>query len=94
MRTTASYDEIWNGNWKLSTENGLEQIHTQQLHPGTAESWSPAASSRVEPNGEVDRVMRIWQALEEAYEEVMDTEDYDHVVLAKIGLNYAHPNEE
>jgi len=47
----------------------------------------------VEPNGEVDRVMRIWPALEEAYEEVMDTEDYDHLVLAKIGLDYAHPNE-
>lgn len=45
------------------------------------------------PNGEVDRVMRIWPALEEAYEEVMDTEDYDHVVLAKIGLDYVHPNE-
>ena len=53
MRTTAAYDEIWNGNWKLSTENGLEQLHTQQLHPGTAESWSPASTSRVEPNGEV-----------------------------------------
>jgi len=47
----------------------------------------------VEPNGEVDRVMRIWDVLDEAYEDVMDTKDYDYEVLAKIGLAYAHPNE-
>jgi hypothetical protein len=46
------------------------------------------------PNGEVDRVMRIWDALEEAYEDVMNTEDYYYGVLAKLGLSYAHPNEE
>ena len=48
----------------------------------------------VEPNGEVDRVMRIWPALEDAYEDVMDTEVMYFDELAKIGLDYVHPNEE
>ena len=46
------------------------------------------------PNGEVDRVMRIWDDLEEAYAAVVNTEDYYYGVLAKLGLAYAHPNEE
>lgn len=45
------------------------------------------------PNGEVDRVMRIWDDLEEAYADVMDAEDLYYDVLAKLGLSYAHPNE-
>ena len=48
----------------------------------------------VEPNGEVDRVMRIWDVLDEAYEDVMENEGEDfYGVKAQIGLAYAHPNE-
>ena len=48
----------------------------------------------VEPNGEVDRVMRIWDILDEAYEDVMENEGADfYGVKAQIGLAYAHPNE-
>ena len=47
----------------------------------------------VTPNGEVDRVMRIWDVLDEAYEDVMDTDVVYFDELAKIGLAYAHPNE-
>ena len=47
----------------------------------------------VDPNGEVDRVMRIWDVLEEAYEDVMKTDVIYFDELAKIGLAYAHPNE-
>ena len=48
----------------------------------------------VEPNGEVDRVMRIWDVLDEAYEDVMENEGADfYGIKAQIGLAYAHPNE-
>lgn len=48
----------------------------------------------VEPNGEVDRVMRIWDVLDEAYEDVMENEGVDfYGIKAQIGLAYAHPNE-
>ena len=46
------------------------------------------------PNGEVDRVMRIWDDLVNAYEEVVNTDDYYYGVIAKLGLSYAHPNEQ
>ncbi len=41
-RTAAWYDEIWNGNWKLSCENGMDSYHHMGLHAETAEPMMPA----------------------------------------------------
>jgi hypothetical protein len=45
------------------------------------------------PNGEVDRVMRIWDVVEEAAREVMDGALLDRDMLVQFGLMYVHPNE-
>lgn len=47
----------------------------------------------VEPNGEVDRVMRIWPVLKKAYEDVVVDDVISFKELAKVGLEYVHPNE-
>ena len=52
MRIGVPYDAIWDGNWKLGFENGVENYHTPFLHPGTAESWAPAATSYTESAGD------------------------------------------
>ena len=40
-KTTAWYDEVWNGNWKLSCENGMDSYHHMGLHETTAEPCMP-----------------------------------------------------
>lgn len=45
------------------------------------------------PNGEVDRVMRIWDVMEEAASKVMGSTRLGRNSLVQLGLGYAHPNE-
>lgn len=45
MRISALYDEIWEGNWKLTMENNAEAHHHRTLHPETLEPWMPGDQS-------------------------------------------------
>jgi choline monooxygenase len=53
--TGFSYDKIWEGNWKLATENGMEFYHHMGLHAGTLEDAMPARGAWVEPAPESGR---------------------------------------
>jgi phenylpropionate dioxygenase-like ring-hydroxylating dioxygenase large terminal subunit len=46
--TGLAYDAIWEGNWKLATENGMEYYHHMGLHGRTLEAMLPAAGARME----------------------------------------------
>ena len=43
------YDTIWEGNWKLATENGMEFYHHMGLHAATLEEALPAKGASVDP---------------------------------------------
>ena len=45
MRMAGLYDEIWEGNWKLTMENNAEAHHHRTLHPDTLEPWMPGHAS-------------------------------------------------
>ncbi len=45
-KTIAWYDEVWEGNWKLTCENGLDSYHHMGLHWKTAEPFMPALGTR------------------------------------------------
>ena len=47
--TGFSYDTIWEGNWKLATENGMEFYHHMGLHAKTLEAAMPAKGASVDP---------------------------------------------
>ena len=47
--TGFSYDTIWEGNWKLATENGMEFYHHMGLHAVTLEADMPARLGRMDP---------------------------------------------
>ena len=47
--TGFSYDAIWEGNWKLATENGMEFYHHIGLHADTLEEAVPAKGASMEP---------------------------------------------
>ena len=47
--TGFSYDKIWEGNWKLATENGMEFYHHMGLHAATVEDALPAKGATVDP---------------------------------------------
>lgn len=47
--TGFSYDAIWEGNWKLATENGMEFYHHMGLHADTLEAAAPAIGASMEP---------------------------------------------
>ena len=47
--TGFSYDTIWEGNWKLATENGMEFYHHMGLHAATLEEALPAKGATVDP---------------------------------------------
>ena len=47
--TGLAYDAVWEGNWKLATENGMEYYHHMGLHGRTLEAMLPAAGARMEP---------------------------------------------
>ena len=47
--TGFSYDKIWEGNWKLATENGMEFYHHMGLHAATLEDALPAKGASVDP---------------------------------------------
>ena len=47
--TGFSYDTIWEGNWKLATENGMEFYHHMGLHAATLEEALPAKGASVDP---------------------------------------------
>ena len=47
--TGLAYDAIWEGNWKLATENGMEYYHHMGLHGRTLEAMLPAAGAHMEP---------------------------------------------
>ena len=47
--TGFSYDAIWEGNWKLATENGMEFYHHMGLHAATLEEALPAKGASVDP---------------------------------------------
>jgi len=44
-----SYDKVWEGNWKLATENGMEYYHHMALHGTTLEEAIPAKGAYMEP---------------------------------------------
>ena len=52
MQTIATYEEVWDGNWKLAFENGIEGYHVPMIHP-TIDQWVPFASIDGEVNGDV-----------------------------------------
>ena len=52
MRLAASYDKVWDGNWKIAVENGSEGYHTPMLHPGI-HKWSPIETLTHENVGEI-----------------------------------------
>ena len=43
------YDTVWEGNWKLAAENGMEFYHHMGLHRDTLEAAIPAKGATVEP---------------------------------------------
>ena len=45
MRISSMYDEIWEGNWKLTMENNAEAHHHRTLHPETLQPWMPGDNS-------------------------------------------------
>ena len=45
MRLSALYDEIWEGNWKLTMENNAEAHHHRTLHRESLEPWMPGDQS-------------------------------------------------
>jgi phenylpropionate dioxygenase-like ring-hydroxylating dioxygenase large terminal subunit len=45
MRISSMYDEIWEGNWKLTMENNAEAHHHRTLHPDTLQPWMPGDDS-------------------------------------------------
>lgn len=45
MRISSMYDEIWEGNWKLTMENNAEAHHHPTLHPETLQPWMPGDDS-------------------------------------------------
>ena len=47
--TGLAFDTIWEGNWKLATENGMEYYHHMGLHGRTLEAMLPAAGAHMEP---------------------------------------------
>ncbi|MBT4905715.1 MAG: aromatic ring-hydroxylating dioxygenase subunit alpha [Rhodospirillaceae bacterium] len=46
--TGFAYDTIWEGNWKLATENGMEFYHHMGLHAATLEADLPARQARMD----------------------------------------------
>ena len=44
----AHYDQVWQGNWKLAAENGMESYHHMGLHADNVEPWMPAAGTYFE----------------------------------------------
>ena len=47
--TGFAYDTVWEGNWKLATENGMEFYHHMGLHGTTLEDDIPARMARMDP---------------------------------------------
>ena len=47
--TGFNYDTVWEGNWKLATENGMEFYHHMGLHADTLEDAVPAKGATVDP---------------------------------------------
>lgn len=47
--TGFAYDTIWEGNWKLATENGMEFYHHMGLHAATLEADIPARLATMDP---------------------------------------------
>lgn len=47
--TGLAYDTIWEGNWKLATENGMEFYHHMGLHGTTLEADIPAKLASMVP---------------------------------------------
>lgn len=45
MRISSMYDEVWEGNWKLTMENNAEAHHHRTLHPQTLQPWMPGDNS-------------------------------------------------
>ena len=45
MRISSMYDELWEGNWKLTMENNAEAHHHRTLHPETLQPWMPGDDS-------------------------------------------------
>lgn len=45
MRISAMYDQVWEGNWKLTMENNAEAYHHRTLHPETLQPWMPGDDS-------------------------------------------------
>jgi phenylpropionate dioxygenase-like ring-hydroxylating dioxygenase large terminal subunit len=39
------YDQVWEGNWKLTMENNAEAHHHRTLHPETLQPWMPGDDS-------------------------------------------------
>jgi len=46
--TGFAYDTVWEGNWKLATENGMEFYHHMGLHAVTLEADMPARLGRMD----------------------------------------------
>ena len=55
LLTGFSYDAVWEGNWKLATENGMEFYHHMGLHAATLEETVPAKGASVDPAPESRR---------------------------------------
>ncbi len=47
--TGFAYDKVWEGNWKLATENGMEFYHHMGLHAVTLEADLPARQAEMDP---------------------------------------------
>lgn len=45
MRISSMYDEVWEGNWKLTMENNAEAHHHRTLHPESLQPWMPGDDS-------------------------------------------------
>ena len=52
MRISSMYDEIWEGNWKLTMENNAEAHHHRTLHPDTLQPWMPGDDSHCGEDGQ------------------------------------------
>ncbi len=55
LLTGFAYDTVWEGNWKLATENGMEFYHHMGLHAATLEESVPAQGATVDPAPESGR---------------------------------------
>ena len=58
-RIAAPFDDVWQGNWKLGIETGLEGYHIEGLHPTTFAGMMTSKGCKFQAAGDLWNVYRI-----------------------------------